>query len=242
VWDDRPVAAGRFYPPSFWCGKYERPYERRRAEVMERLYARVPFRRDWTALDLGAGSGFYSRALRRRAGQVIALDVDAEVMAPLAASGLRTVVTDLDAPIPLASETADFVNCLEVLEHLRRPLALLDEIRRLLKPNGFALLSTPNRASLEGFKGRFASWATATRWTAWDDTHRTIFSYRQIVSEVRRRLEILESGGYYYGVLSFRNHHLPPGLWRLYCRLPLLRALGFDTVLLAHKAPRAAAR
>jgi SAM-dependent methyltransferase len=205
------------------------------------LYARVPFRGDWTALDLGAGSGFYSRTLRRRAGQVIALDVDGEVMAPLAASGLRTVVADLDAPIPLASETADFVNCLEVLEHLRRPLALLDEIRRLLKPNGFALLSTPNRASLESFKRRFLGWATATRWTAWDDTHRTIFSYRQIVSEVGRRLEILESGGYYYGVLSFRNHHLPPGLWRLYCRLPLLRALGFNTVLLAHKAPGAAA-
>ena len=207
---------------------------------MERLYARVPFRRDWTAVDLGAGSGFYSRMLRRCAGQVIAVDMDAEAMAPLAASGVRRVVADLDATLPLASETADFVNCLEVIEHLRRPLALLDEIGRLLKPRGFAVISTPNRASLEGFKGRCESWATAKRWTAWDDTHRTIFSYRQIVSEVRRRLEIRESGGYYYGVLSIRNHHLPPGLWRLYCRFPLLRALGFDTVLLAHKAPRAA--
>jgi SAM-dependent methyltransferase len=206
---------------------------------MERLYARVPFRRDWTAVDLGAGSGFYSRMLRRRAGQVIAVDVDAEAMEPLAESGVQTVVADLDAPLPLPSETADFVNCLEVIEHLRRPLALLDEIGRLLKPRGFAVISTPNRASLEGFKGRCASWVTAKRWTAWDDTHRTIFSYRQIVSEVRRRLEIREAGGYYYGVLSFRNHHLPPGLWRLYCRLPVLRALGFDTVLLAHKAPRA---
>ena len=207
---------------------------------MERLYARVPFRRDWTVVDLGAGSGFYSRMLRPRAGQVIAVDVDAEAMEPIAASGIRTVVADLDAPLPLPSETADFVNCLEVIEHLRRPLALLDEIGRLLKPGGFAVISTPNRASLEGFKGRCVSWATATRWTAWDDTHRTIFSYRQIVSEVRRRLEIRESGGYYYGVLSFRNHHLPPALWRLYCRLPVLRALGFDTVLVGHKAPRAA--
>jgi SAM-dependent methyltransferase len=207
---------------------------------MERLYARVPFRGDWTAVDLGAGSGFYSRMLRRRAGQVIAVDVDGEAMAPIAASEIRTVVADLDAPLPLPGETADFVNCLEVIEHLRRPLALLDEIARLLKPGGFAVISTPNRASLEGFKGRCASWARGTRWTAWDDTHRTIFSYRQIVSEVRRRLEIRESGGYYYGVLSFRNHHLPPGLWRLYCRLPLLRALGFDTVLLARKAPPAA--
>lgn len=236
------MAAGRYYPPSFWCGKYERPYERRRAAVMERLYARVPFTPDWTAVDLGAGSGFYSRMLQRHAGEVIAVDVDAEVLEPLAASGLRTVVADLDAPIPLPGETADFVNCLEVLEHLRRPLALLDEIRRLLKPGGFAVMSTPNRASLEGFKGRLATWCHAKQWKAWDDTHRTIFSYREIVSEVGRRLEILESGGYYYGVLSLRNYHLPPGLWRLYCRLPLVRALGFDTVLLARKAPVSPAR
>jgi SAM-dependent methyltransferase len=230
------MAAGRFYPPSFWCGKYERPYERRRAAIVERLYARVPFARSWTAVDLGAGTGFYTRLLRRRTDSVIAVDVDAEVLAPLAGDGLSTLVADLDARLPLPSESVDFVNCLEVLEHLRRPLGLLDEIRRLLKPGGFALLSTPNRASLEGMRGRLSAWCRARPWNAWDDTHRSIFSYRQLVAEVDRRLRIVETGGYYYGFWSIRNHHLPPGLWRLYSRLPLLRALGFDTMLLTRKA------
>ena len=56
------------------------------------------------------------------------------------------------------------------------------------------------------------------------------------MSEVGRRLSIVEAGGYYYGVWSIRNHHLPPGLWRFYCRLPVVRELGFDTMLVTRKA------
>ena len=198
----------------------------------------MPFADHWTALDLGAGSGFYTRMLKRRAGSVIAVDVDAEVIDPLADAGIRTLACDLDSGIALPSETADFVNCLDVLEHLHEPLALLDEVRRVLKPGGFALISTQNRVSLEGFKGRAWAWCRGREWKAWDDTHRHIFAFRELVHEVGRRLEILETGGYYYGVFSFRNHHLPPGLWRLYSRLPLLRSLGFTTMLLTRRSPR----
>jgi SAM-dependent methyltransferase len=226
----------RYYAPSYWTGKYERPYERRRAAVVERLYAAVPFADDWTAVDLGAGSGFYARLLKRRAGAVIAVDVDAEVLAPLARDGIGTLTGDLDAALPLSDQSADFVNCLDVLEHLHRPLALLDEIRRVLKPGGFALISTQNRGSLEGYKGRAWAWWRGRAWKAWDETHRYIFSFGELVGETGRRFTILEKGGYYYGVFSFRNRHVPPALWRLYCRRPLLRALGFTTMLLVRRA------
>jgi len=41
-------------------------------------------------------------------------------------------------------ETFDFVLLLEVLEHLRSPYLVFDEIRRLLKPGGSVIITYPN--------------------------------------------------------------------------------------------------
>lgn len=48
--------------------------------------------------------------------------------------------------LPFRDGTFDFVIATEVIEHVRYPYKLLREIRRVLKPSGRALLSTPNVA------------------------------------------------------------------------------------------------
>jgi SAM-dependent methyltransferase len=49
--------------------------------------------------------------------------------------------------LPLQDESVDFVYAGEVIEHLYDPDHLLDEIYRILKPDGIAIIDTPNLAS-----------------------------------------------------------------------------------------------
>lgn len=48
--------------------------------------------------------------------------------------------------LPFRSEAFDFVIATEVIEHVRYPFKFLREIRRVLKPSGRVLLTTPNVA------------------------------------------------------------------------------------------------
>jgi SAM-dependent methyltransferase len=50
---------------------------------------------------------------------------------------------DLNLGIPLADETVDTVVLSDVLEHLYRPALVLEEISRVLRPGGTALINAP---------------------------------------------------------------------------------------------------
>jgi SAM-dependent methyltransferase len=73
---------------------------------------------------------------------------------PPAGSGVSWTFLDRDlvrrphvcadaARLPVRSSAFDVVVCLEVLEYVSEPLTALTEIRRLLRPSGTLLLSTP---------------------------------------------------------------------------------------------------
>jgi SAM-dependent methyltransferase len=61
--------------------------------------------------------------------------------------GIDVVVADLDEGIPFPSASFDIVNANQVIEHVRRTDVLLREVRRVLKPHGFACISTNNLSS-----------------------------------------------------------------------------------------------
>jgi SAM-dependent methyltransferase len=56
---------------------------------------------------------------------------------------------DLNAggKMPFEDHRFDFIYCGDVIEHIYSPDHLLEEIARLLRPGGYALLTTPNLAS-----------------------------------------------------------------------------------------------
>ena len=99
-------------------------------------------------LDLASGSGYGSRILASSARSVVSLDLgrDAARMAPngVCGSGLQ---------LPFANASFDAVVCLETIEHLESPEALLGEISRVLEPGGVAILSTPDRDIYTGRVG-----------------------------------------------------------------------------------------
>ena len=99
-------------------------------------------------LDLGCGAGYGSTLIAEVASKVIGLDVSQEAIKyareNFSAANLHYIVTD-GAFLGLAPGSFDLVLCFEVIEHLTEQEFLLEEIRRVLKPDGILVISTPNR-------------------------------------------------------------------------------------------------
>lgn len=71
-------------------------------------------------------------------------------------------VMDLER-IDLERDEYDVVLCINVLEHARDPLALVDDVRDALKAGGRFVIVVPNVASVKGFATRLFP-ARLTRW------------------------------------------------------------------------------
>jgi len=97
------------------------------------------------ALDLGAGQGALSQALRERGFDVTAADVNLE---QFRARNVPFAKLDLNRPLPFPEEKYELVLAVEILEHLEAPRAFVREIFRVLKPGGLAVVTTPNITSI----------------------------------------------------------------------------------------------
>jgi 2-polyprenyl-3-methyl-5-hydroxy-6-metoxy-1,4-benzoquinol methylase len=96
-------------------------------------------------LDAPCGAGALSLALVENGFDVTALDLDASARAVL---GARLLLADLNGPLALADARFDLVCSTEGIEHLESAFAFLRELRRVLRPGGTLLLTTPNTVSL----------------------------------------------------------------------------------------------
>lgn len=104
------------------------------------------FARDKRVLDAGCGTGYGAAHLARTARSVIGIDIsdDAIAYAREHYPDVRFEGAPADK-VPLTDASVDLVTAFEVIEHLADWRALLDECRRVLAPDGMALVSTPNR-------------------------------------------------------------------------------------------------
>lgn len=107
-------------------------------------------------LDLGCGTG-YGTAELSAAGSVVGADVSSEAVTYARANYGREGVTFLEASceaLPLADHQFDLITCFEVIEHLDNWRGLLAEARRLLRPAGRFVVSTPNKAYYAETRGK----------------------------------------------------------------------------------------
>ncbi|HEX5042498.1 MAG TPA: class I SAM-dependent methyltransferase [Candidatus Polarisedimenticolaceae bacterium] len=93
-------------------------------------------RRGATLLDVGCREGTQSRIFRELGYQVTSIDVD-KVWEDCQ-------VVDCNGPLPFGDDSFDIVWSSEVIEHLIDPVAAANEMRRVLRPGGTLVLTTPN--------------------------------------------------------------------------------------------------
>jgi len=94
--------------------------------------------------DIGCGAGALLDLVRAVGARTLAVEPMTAYHAAMRSGG-HAVFPVVEAVPPEWHGQVDLATCFSVLEHIEDPLAFLQGIRRLLKPCGRLLLSTPNR-------------------------------------------------------------------------------------------------
>jgi acetyltransferase-like isoleucine patch superfamily enzyme/2-polyprenyl-3-methyl-5-hydroxy-6-metoxy-1,4-benzoquinol methylase len=217
-------------------------------------------------LDVGAGAGSSSVELARRGFMVDAID-PVEAMVALiqqqaatdgVSSRVEAMTGDVHA-LEMEAETYDLVLALGVVPWLHTPSRGIQEMARVLKPAGYAIVSGANRSGLPILLDPMHNpWLEPVRRVIADGLRR-LGLRRKPRHEIRPRVQSLrafdrqlEQAGlkkvrgqtYGFGPLSFLNHALPHALdhslqTRLQAladrRAPVVRSAGNGYLVLARK-------
>lgn len=108
-------------------------------------------------LDAACGEGYGAALLARSAARVSAVDLSAEAVAHARERyGALDTLAFHEADVtrlPFEDDQFDAVVSFETLEHLDAQDAMLAEFRRVLKPEGFLLISSPDKAIYTDLQG-----------------------------------------------------------------------------------------
>jgi 2-polyprenyl-3-methyl-5-hydroxy-6-metoxy-1,4-benzoquinol methylase len=116
-------------------------------------------------LDLGCGEGRFAAALTAAGARVLAADIAEEPLrrARVRVPGLEVHLLGGEAKWDLADAGFDLVWAGEVIEHVADTQGWLSEARRVLRPGGLLLLSTPDHGPLTRLRMGLSARAFATR-------------------------------------------------------------------------------
>ena len=96
-------------------------------------------------LDIGCGEGTFAELAQKKFIYVYGMDLCFKALKSAYNKNIQVVKGNLNKEgISFQNGSFDAVTCLDVIEHVFDPVALLIEINRVLKKNGILILTTPN--------------------------------------------------------------------------------------------------
>ncbi len=123
-------------------------------------------------LDIGCDGGtLLERVVERaKASRVVGIDLSGEAVAYTGAKrpDFDLLVGDAE-DLPFHDSTFDAIFASEVLEHIHHPEKLFAEVRRCLKPAGYALVVVPRETPL--FKFLWFFWTKFGKGRVWNHAH-----------------------------------------------------------------------
>ena len=130
-------------------------------EHWHRYFYAQPFVRGKDVLDIACGSGYGSALLAESAASVTGVDIDPATIAYCQSIYVRDNLRFLQgavSSIPVEGEAAfDVIVCFETIEHVEAPdqTAFLREVKRLLRPGGLLIISTPDAIAYNSRQDRY---------------------------------------------------------------------------------------
>jgi SAM-dependent methyltransferase len=109
-------------------------------------------------LDLGCWDGVTTASYVPSSARLTGVEACAEAADKAKANGLKTVVADLNGPLPLDDGIFDIVTSNQVIEHLYDTDTFMAEAFRVLKPGGVAVISTENLSSWHNIAALCLGW------------------------------------------------------------------------------------
>ncbi len=119
-----------------------------------------------SVLDVGCGRGYIGEVVIEQGGAYTGVDFVAS------RSGFRLALAD-STRLPFKDASFDAVFCIDAFEHFPNMSEAVGEFRRVLRPEGFVFLSTPNYSNVAGLVKRYCerfggygkdTWAPFRNW------------------------------------------------------------------------------
>lgn len=150
------------------------------AEHMTRYIAAQDFVKGKVVLDIASGSGYGTKILSKEAAKVYGVDVDKKSIEysknNFYSDNIEYLVGDGES-IPLKSKTVDVVISFETIEHIEDYEKFLSEVKRVMKDDGVAIISTPNKVEF----------------TQGNHFHLHEFEYDELEKLLKKSFKIVES-------------------------------------------------
>lgn len=126
-------------------------------EHVHRYAFALNFCRGRTVLDAACGEGYGSAMLAASAEHVTGIDVAAETIEHARTRYAKPGKLEFEVAdctnLPFEADSFDLVVSFETLEHLQQQAEMLAEFRRVLRPHGLLILSSPDRAEYSDRQG-----------------------------------------------------------------------------------------
>jgi len=114
-------------------------------------------------VDVGCGGGVLSEALAKQGAQVTGLDLAEPLLEQAKLHALENKLSinyqeiNVENYAELHPNSFDIVTCMEMLEHVTDPEAIINACTKLLKPNGWLFVSTLNKTTKARLLGIWAA-------------------------------------------------------------------------------------
>ncbi len=114
-------------------------------ERLKKIYVMLSKEKKGKLLDLGCLKGEFSVELKKLGWNVFGGDISSALI-HAKEKEIHSVKFDFEKTFPFKSNYFDAVFAGEVIEHIFDTDFLVSELSRIIKPNGFLIISTPNTA------------------------------------------------------------------------------------------------